>query len=73
MASIEDRVAGLLDKHLGISDRSNLDANVRDLGVNSVDAVNFLKTVNAEFGVNISPEEASGFNTMRDLISHLGG
>lgn len=73
MASIEDRVAGLLDKHLGISDRASLDSNVRDLGVNSVDAVNFLKTVNQEFGVDISPDVASGFNSMRDLINHLGG
>ena len=73
MASVEDRVAGLLDKHLGISDRAMLDVSVGELGVNSVDAVNFLKTVNQEFGVDISAEEAAGFGQMRDLINHLGG
>ena len=73
MASVEDRVGNLVEKHLGISDRAKLDTNMSDLGVNSMDAVNFLKIVNQEFGVDISPEVASGFTSMRDLIKHLGG
>lgn len=73
MSSAEDRVAVLMEKHLGISDRASLDVNVSELGVNSMDAVNFLKTVNQEFGTNISPEEASGFSKLRDLVNHLGG
>lgn len=71
MASVEERVGELVEKHLGISDRSQLDANVSDLGVNSIDSVNFLKTVNEEFGVDLSPEQAAGFGTLRDLINHL--
>ncbi len=73
MASIEERVGDLAEKHLGISDRAMLDASVGELGINSMDAVNFLKTVNQEFGVDISPDEAAGFNNFRDLINHLGG
>lgn len=73
MATTEERIGDLAEKHLGISDRALLDANVSDLGVNSMDAVNFLKTVNQEFGVDISPETASGFSKLRDLINHLGG
>lgn len=73
MASVEDRVADLVEKHLGISDRSSLDVNVSELGVNSMDAVSFLKTVNQEFGASISPEEASGFTTLRDLVNLLSG
>lgn len=71
MASVEERIGDLVEKHLGISDRSQLDANVSDLGVNSIDSVNFLKTVNEEFGVDLSPEQAAGFRTLRDLINHL--
>ena len=71
MASVEERVGNLVEEHLGISDRSMLDANVSDLGVNSMDAVNFLKVVNQEFGVDISPEQAAGFGKLRDLINHL--
>lgn len=73
MATTEERIGDLAEKHLGISDRAQLDANVSELGVNSMDAVNFLKTVNQEFGVDISPETASGFAKLRDLINHLGG
>ena len=73
MATTEERIGDLAEKHLGISDRALLDANVSELGVNSMDAVNFLKTVNQEFGVDISPETASGFSKLRDLINHLGG
>ena len=71
MASVEERVGNLVEEHLGISDRSMLDANVSDLGVNSMDAVNFLKVVNQEFGVDISPDQAAGFGKLRDLINHL--
>lgn len=73
MASVEERVGDLLEKHLDISDRSMLDAKTGELGVNSMDAVNFLKTINEEFGADISPEEASGFGSLRDLIKRLGG
>ena len=72
MASAEERVGNLVEKHLGISDRAMLDADLSELGVNSVDAVNFLKTVNQEFGVEISPEVARDFTSLRDLINHLG-
>ena len=73
MASIEDRVAELADRHLGISDRSLLNVDSSELGVSSVDAVSFIKVLNQEFGANISSEEAAGFATIRDIINHLGG
>ncbi len=71
MASVEERVGALVEKHLGISDRAMLDVDLSELGVNSVDAVNFLKTVNQDFGVDISPDVARDFTNLRDLINHL--
>ena len=71
MASIEERVGNLVETHLGITDRSMLDSPGSELGVNSMDAVAFLKTVTQEFGVEISPEEASGFTKLRDLVNFL--
>ena len=73
MASTEDRVANLAATHLGISDRSMLDASASDLGVNSMDAVNFLKMVNQEFGTNITGEQAAQMASLRDLINQLDG
>ena len=73
MSNIEKRIGDLVEEHLGISDRSHLDVNVSELGVNSMDGVNFLKTVNQEFSANITPEDAANFSSLRDLINHLEG
>ena len=73
MATPEARIADFAEKHLGMPDRAVLDADLSDPGVNSMDALNFLKTVNQEFGAEISPEVAAGFNSFRDLINHFGG
>ncbi|MXZ81993.1 MAG: acyl carrier protein [Gammaproteobacteria bacterium] len=73
MSSVEKRIGDLVEKHLGISDRSLLDSNVSELGVSSMDSVNFLKVVNQEFGTSIAPEVAAGFTRLRDLITHLEG
>ena len=71
MASTEDRVANLAETHLGISDRSMLDASTSDLGVSSMNAVSFLKKINEEFGTNITGEQAAEFTSLRDVINHL--
>ncbi len=72
MASVEERVGSLVETHLGIEDRAMLDVPVSELGVNSMDAVTFLKTVMQEFSVEISPEDAANnFTRLRDLINHL--
>ena len=73
MATTEERIGDLTEKHLGISDRAMLDVDLSELGLNSIDAVNFLKMVNQEFSVEISRDVALGFNTLRDLINHLDG
>lgn len=71
MASTEDRVAKLAETHLGISDRSMIDASISELGVSSMNAVSFLKKVNEEFVTNISVEEIADIASLRDLINHL--
>lgn len=71
MTSVEDRIQSLVETHLGISDRTKLDVRTSELGVNSLEAVAFLKTVNREFGVSIPPSVASGFSTLRAMIEYL--
>lgn len=73
MASTEDRVANLVEKHLGISDRAMLDVDTSELGINSMTAVNFITKVNEEFGANITGEQAAQMSSLRDLIGHLDG
>ena len=74
MASVESRVLSLIEEHLGISDIAILDGgDLSTFGVNSMDAVSFMKAVSKEFGVDIPPEVARGFKSMRELIAHLEG
>ena len=73
MSAVENKLSALLDKHLGISDSAALDSSSVELGINSMDAINFLKVVNSEFGVDIAPEEAAQFASMRDLVNRLDG
>ena len=73
MANVEERVGELVEEHLGISDRALLDANVGELGLNSMQAVEFIQVINQEFGDKISPDDASRFSSLRDLINHLSG
>ncbi len=73
MASIEDRVAALAENHLGISDRAMLDANLGELAITSINAVNFMKKVNEEFGTEVTGEQAADMTSLRDLINHLEG
>ena len=42
-----------------------------DLGMNSVDAVAFLKRVSDDFGVEISLEDAASWKTLSDLTDYL--
>ena len=73
MASTEDRIADLSEKHLGISDRAMLDADFSELGINSMTGVNFLKKVSEEFDTEVSGEQAAQMSSLRDLINHLDG
>lgn len=71
MAAVEERLGALAEHHLGIADRALLDAPWGELGINSMDAVAFLKSVAEEFGVGITPGVATGLSNMRDLIDYV--
>lgn len=71
MATTEQRFQSLLEQHLGISDPDAINSSAADLGINSVDAVSFLKEVCKEFNVNISPDDAVKLGSMRAVVSHI--
>ncbi len=73
MANTAEKLGSMIEEHLGISDQSALDADVASLGVNSMDAVNFLKVVNQEFSTSISPEQASELTSLRGLVNLIDG
>ncbi len=71
MATVEQRFKSLLEKHLGITDPDAMNSTLPDLGVNSVDAVNFLKAVCEEFGVDFKPEDAAKFKNLQEAVDQI--
>lgn len=71
MSATENRIRALVDDHLGLGRKADLDGGFSDAGVSSVDAVAFMRIVEREFGVTIPPEDCAKIGTFRDLIAHL--
>lgn len=71
MASVDERIYHLIEEHLGISDHANLDIKPSEHGVNSITLVTFLKKVNEEFNIEISPSEVASQNTLGDFVNHV--
>ena len=71
MASIADRLMELYRDNLDVDHAPDLDREMADSGVSSVDAVAFVKLVATTFGVTIEPEDVAGLETLRDLVDHI--
>ena len=62
------RLQKLVAQHLDLGREPNLDATLADSGVSSLAAVEFMKVVEADFGLSIPPE---CFGTLRKLAAYL--
>ena len=71
MSSTEDRIKQLADEHLGLGPDPDVDANLGEAGVSSVDAVGFFKVVNDEFSLGLAPEDCLQFKTLRLLADFI--
>lgn len=68
-----DKVKELLAAQLNISkDKIQDDSKlVEDLGADSLDIVEMLMTLEDEFGVSISDEDALNLKTVADIVSYI--
>ena len=68
-----DKVKELLAAQLNISkDKIQDDSKlVEDLGADSLDMVEMLMTLEDEFGVSISDEDALNLKTVADIVSYI--
>ena len=76
MATTEERLRKLVDENLEIEGRPtgrplNLNSNLRDSGVSSVDFVAFTKVVAEEFDVSFTPEDCAKYQSLGDLVEFL--
>ena len=74
MGETFNKVADLLSEQLGISKSEiSLDSDViKDLGADSLDVVQLLMSLEEDFGITVSEEEASSLKTVEDIIKLIG-
>ena len=76
MPSVEERVRQLVDDNLQIEGRQSgaaldLNASLRDSGVNSMEFVEFGKLLAQEFNVSVSMDECADLDSIGALVSFL--
>jgi acyl carrier protein len=74
MNSVSSRVNTLVVEHLGVEVRSLApEANLLDdLGADSLDVVELVMAIEAEFGVAVPDEEVENIRTIGDIVAYLG-
>ena len=78
MATTEARVRQLISENLEVDGQplalsGDLNTNLTDLGVSSLDLVAFAKLVSKEFNIDFTIEDCETVNTIQKLIDHIGG
>lgn len=73
MAEVFDKVKDLIVDQLGV-DASKVTPEasfVEDLGADSIDIVELIMTLEEEFGVTISDEDAQNIRTVGDAVKYI--
>ncbi len=71
MASTLDRIQRLAEEHLDLRRDLNQDIKFSDTGVSSMAALEFVRLLNEEFDLDISPVDLERINTIRSLVAHI--
>lgn len=70
---VYDKVVALLSEQLGIDkNRITPDSDiVKDLGADSLDVVQMLMSMEEEYGITVSEDDAANLKTVRDIVNIL--
>lgn len=70
---IFDKVVDIVATELNVSkDEITMETDIqKDLGADSLDAVELMMALEDEFSIQISDEEAQNFATIKDIVSYL--
>ena len=71
--SIEERVKGIVAEQLSISadEIKNESSFIDDLGADSLDTVELVMSLEEEFDIEISDEEAENISTVQSAIDYI--
>ena len=74
MGETFNKVADLLSEQLGISKSEiALDSDViKDLGADSLDVVQLLMSLEEDFGITVSEDDAANLRTVADIVKLIG-
>ncbi len=74
MEAISDRVFAIIAEQLGVEAAElTPEANLLDdLGADSLDVVELVMAVEAEFGIAVPDEEVENIRTIGDIVTYLG-
>ena len=70
---VYDKVVALLSEQLGI-DKSRITPDsdiVKDLGADSLDVAQMLMSMEEEYGITVSEDDAANLKTVRDIVNIL--
>ena len=71
MSYIESRVKDILAQKLGI-DKLTLESSlIKDLGLDSLDYIELIMTIEEEFHIKISDEYAESIFTIKDIVFYV--
>ncbi len=71
--SVDERVKGIVAEQLGVSvDEISTDSSfIDDLGADSLDTVELVMSLEEEFDIEISDEEAENISTVQTAIDYI--
>jgi acyl carrier protein len=71
--SVDERVKGIVAEQLGVSvdEISNDSSFIDDLGADSLDTVELVMSLEEEFDIEISDEEAENISTVQTAIDYI--
>jgi len=73
MASVEEKVKEIIAEQLGLEKEDiQMDASfIDDLGADSLDIVEMIMTIEDEYDVEISDDDAEKISTVQDAINYI--
>ena len=73
MASVEERVKGLVAERLGVNDDQVTPGAsfTEDLNADSLDLVELIMALEEEFGTEIDDDDAEKLQTVQDVIKYI--
>ena len=67
-----DKVKEIMIDTLNLDDAEiSVDASLKDLGVDSIDAVELIMALEEEFGIKIADEDAAKLEKVSDIVSYI--